>query len=167
MEAVADVPLWHSVWNFLQQVATFAVALIAIWAGVVRPWLGKVEKKRKTEAAARDDARRQEIKDEIEEVVAPLRDKVDAIHHTTTVNGGQNNPPTLRDEVSKLRAQQETAIKAVGAVAVNQAHLASRFDQHEREGEQFLRATREALAEQGIQLPEVPTSLPPRFDADE
>ena len=164
---VAEAQVLPTAWGFLQQVATFAVALIAIWAGVVRPWLAKVEKKRKAEIAARDEARRQEIVAEVERVVQPLRDKVDAIHHTTTVNGGKNNPPTLRDEVSNLRAQQDTAIRAVGAIAVNQAHLSERFDQHERDGEKFLRAARQMLVEQGIHLPEVTTSLPPRYDADD
>lgn len=156
ISTAAEASVWPAVWAFAQQVATFAVALIAIWAAVVRPWLAKKDAERKTETQERERARRREIVDEVEKVVAPVRQQVEAIHKTTHINGGKNSPPTLRDEVNNVGKQVETAIRAVGAVAVNQAKLSADFQEHLDGSDRYVRQVRATFAEHGIELPEVP-----------
>ena len=163
-EAIQDHTLWHSIWTFIQQLVTLIVGLGAIWVTMVRPWLKRSNERRKAELALRDEKRKAEIVAQVEAVVKPVRDQVEAIHRTTHINGGKSDPPTLRDEVNNVGKQVDTAIKSVGAVAVNQAYLSARFDQHERDGEKYLAAVREALAAQGIELPDVRSSLPPDID---
>lgn len=164
--AVTEASLWATVWEFAQQVATFAVAVGAIWATMVRPYMARKDAERKAETIRRDEARRAEIVKQVEEVVAPVRRQVEAIHKTTHVNGGQNNPPTLRDEVGNVGKQVETAIRAVGAVAVNQAHLSEQFNEHVDGADRWLREARRMLAEQGISLPPDGSAAPPHHEPE-
>ena len=149
-----EASLWRNVWEFAQQVATFAVAVGAIWATMVRPYMAKKDAERKAETIRRDEARRAEIVRQVEEVVAPVRRQVEAIHKTTHVNGGQNSPPTLRDEVNNVGKQVKNAIHAVGAVAANQAYLSQQFTEHVDGADRWLREARRMLADQGISLPD-------------
>lgn len=145
-----------SLWNFAQQVGSFALTLLSviIAAGAVAKMVGKTPWwKRQVERRARERAERDRERIEAtvravdEQLVRPLREKVDAIHHTTTVNGGKSNPPTLRDEVS-------SAVKVAGLIAVNLAELADRFDQHEDAGRNYIERVRQIFAEHGIELPD-------------
>jgi hypothetical protein len=130
--------------------------------------MAKKEEERKTEIVARDEARKDEVRRQVEEIVAPVREQVAQIHRTTHINGGKNNPPTLRDEVNNVGDRVEQAIHAVGAVAVNQAQLSSDFQDHIDGSDRFVQAAREEFAKHGIVLPESPRpQLPPRrTDAD-
>ena len=146
-----------SLWDFAQQVGSFALTLLSvvIAAGAVAKMVGKTPWwKRQVERRARERAERDRERIEAtvravdEQLVRPLREKVDAIHHTTTVNGGKSNPPTLRDEVS-------SAVKVASLIAVNLADLSERMDQHEDAGVRYVARVREVLAEHGINLPEI------------
>lgn len=158
-----EASVWRTVWDLAQQVVTFALALWGLWAAAVRPYMARKEAERKAEIAARDEARKDEVRRQVEAIVAPVREQVEEIHRTTHINGGNNKPPTLLDKVSNVGKQVETAIRAVGAVAVNQAQLSSDFQDHIDGSDRFVQAAREEFAKHGIVLPESPRpQLPPR-----
>lgn len=54
--------------------------------------------------------------------------KVSAVHKSVTVNGGHNSPPTLRDDISEVRAQLAQLVTQSGAVAQHSSGLADRLD---------------------------------------
>lgn len=156
-------PVQRTFWEIVQQSASFLLTLLSI-AVISYPVARKLRRnwkeRRVIERKAAAEARRAEMKAQVQEtieaVVSPLREQIEDIHKTTHVNGGKSNPPTLRDEVNHVGMQVQQAIQAIGAIAVNQSSLSARFDDHEREGAHFLTQTREALAEHGIELPDVP-----------
>jgi hypothetical protein len=133
-------PVQQTLWDIVSQGLSLAVAFATLGTLCypLARWLWKRYKaKRDRERRAHEKARRAQIHEEVESVIGPLREQVDAIHHTTHTNGGKNSPPTLRDDLCQLRKQQDTlrdqqntALQALGGVAVQQARLASRFDQH-------------------------------------
>lgn len=149
-------PVQRTFWQIIQDAASLGVSLATLGTLVGWPLWKMWSKKRAAERTEEQNRRRTEVLEQIETAVAPLQQKVDQIHHTTTINGGKSNPPTLRDEVNHVGKQVQQAIQAIGAIAVNQSSLSARFDDHERDGEQFLNDAREALRQHGIELPDTP-----------
>lgn len=147
-------PVQRTLWEIVQQVATLLVALGTLYVMFARPAIKRYEQKRATERVAEQQRRTAELTDRIEAVVAPLRETVESIHHTTTVNGGKSNPPTLRDEIGKVGARVDQCIAAIGAVAVNQANLSARQDQAERMGREYVALARAVFSEHDIDLPD-------------
>lgn len=101
-----------------------------------------------------------------EQLIQPVQET----HRSVTVNGGRNSPPTLRDEVSELRAAATRAVK-VGERNAEQMEIVrsvvektredlreTRHDMQEH-GDQSRAAMtiyRRALSDQGIHLPVAP-----------
>lgn len=142
LNLVSDVPVpraesvLQGVWDMVQQVAAFILTILTIWAVGGRKAWHKWEAKKAAEAMARERKRteqiRSEVHGEVEAVVAPMREQLDAIHHTTHVNSHTSDDPTVLDRLSEVGNRIESAMQVVGAVAANQASLSARLDRHEK-----------------------------------
>lgn len=93
--------------------------------------------------------------------------KASEVHTSVTVNGGKNSPPTLRDDISDLRAQVGQLVVAAGATAQRTSDLGDRLDdlhslvvdtredlaRHEDSGRKYLGQVEVVLRDKGIELP--------------
>lgn len=103
------------------------------------------------------------IRDGIENIVV----KVNETHKSVTVNGGKNNPPTLRDELGQVREDVKGLIRGQAANVselrdlhgeVSDAkHIAEEardtLQHHVASGERYLGQVQIVLKEHGIEIP--------------
>lgn len=141
VDAVQDKTVQRTLWEMLALVVmaipTLAAVLVIVW---------KVA-----------------IKHHVEEFVR----KQAEVHKSVTVNGGRNDPPTLRDDISNLRGQVQQLITQGGAIAQRTSDLGDRIDtvhelvtdtrddltRHIDSGERYLGQVQVVFKEHGIELP--------------
>lgn len=140
-EVVQDETVQRALWEML---ALVAMAIPTLAATAVIVW--KVA-----------------VKHHVEEFVR----KQAEVHKSVMVNGGKNNPPTLRDDISDLRGQVQQLVTQGGAIAQRASDLGDRIDvvhelvtdtredlqRHVDSGEQYLGQVRLTFEQQGIELP--------------
>lgn len=82
----------------------------------------------------------------VRSLIKPLQDTADSTHREVAVNGGKNNPPTLKDDISDLRAH-------VGRVEDKVDTNTAALEAHEAASGQYLGQVSVVLASHGIRLP--------------
>lgn len=100
LETLPNVGDATPIWSIVTQLATILAAAVAVYVGIIRPWLRR-----------HDEQRRNEIR----QIVAEVRE----VKHQVEDNGHRNTPPTLRDDLASLRGE-------VRRHARQPAHLAHR-----------------------------------------